>query len=780
MADKKGEQLDRIIDAIKSSKNSLYSDIYYNHHSPNQQMKAIKSKLDKSLQAISNNNVSFTGVDNISALYAKTLDKQERDQRDLINNINTVLSNKSLMDNVMAVYNQNTMVRDLDKEIDMVRKYMPKLDDALETRKEHVLSADHFNKDPIMIKSNTDSEEQDAIDNNIETMETKYNLSELLDQIYDETDVRGECFVYIVPYKKALDIMLRDYELNGGYHNLGRPTQEAVEAMCEKGNIELDTEDIFTEAAEEFEDLSAKYKLQHEQKQLEEALIEEASNIKFTFNKSGVIASAVRDYYKADSFLNETGSLFFTEAEKHNQDPGMIGNAISSKAKTVSTKGADYNTMSQDGVMLVDGNGKPTNGSSKIKVPGCVVKILDHTMVKPLYIDQMCLGYFYIECEHQISMEQTTFSSTVGGIRPGGFNKSTPDPYGNYGNEYVVLKSIASKISEKIDAKFINANQDLTKEIYAILKYNATVDATGKIAGVNITFIPPEDMEHCFFDFDRKTKRGISALYKSLFPAKLFSCMYISNVIQNLTRGNDRRVFYVKQSIDTNIAGVIGNVINQIQRSNFGIRQIESMSNVLNMLGRFNDFIIPRSPSGDAPIDFEVIPGQQTDIKTEMMNMLEEMAVNATEVPLEVIQMRQQVDYATHLTMTNTKFLQKVYNRQGKAQRIFSRIITKIYNYEYHSDDNNPQTLHVILPPPIYLNAINGTQVLDAVGGISNTLGEMRVSAAEENEHPGLREEVARQIKCRMADNILPKEIVDKSIEEAYLSIGKNATNQNN
>lgn len=776
MADKKDKKTDEMIekirDSITGSKNSLYADIYYNHYSPNQTIKSVKNRIDKALQGISNNNDSFTGVNNISSLYAKTLDKQDRDQRDLINNINQVLSNKSLMDNVMAVYNQNTMVRDLDKEIDMVRKYMPKLDDALETRKEHVLSADHFNKDPILIKSNTNSEDQSAIDNNINTMESKYNLNALMDQIYDETDVRGECFVYIVPYKKALEIMLKDYNNNHGY-NVVRPTQEAVDEMCESGKIDLDTEDIFTEEAEIFEDLTAKYKMQHEQKAMEEALMEEASNIKFTFNKSGIISSAVRDYYKAECFLNESGSLFFTEAEKNNQDSGVIGNTIADKSKTFE----DDSILSQDGVLLVDGNNRSAK-STKIKVPGCVVKILDHTMVKPLYIDQMCLGYFYIECEHQIAMEQTTFSSTVGGIRPGGFNKAAADPYGAYGNEYVVLKDIASKISQKIDAKFINANQDLTKEIYSILKYNATVDATGKIAGVNITFIPPEDMEHCYFDFDRNTKRGRSALFKALFPAKLFSCLYISNVIHNLTRGNDRRVFYVKQSIDTNIAGVISNVINQIQRSNFGIRQIESMSNVLNMLGRFNDFIIPRSPSGDAPIDFEVIPGQQTDVKTEMMNMLEEMAVNATEVPIEVIQMRQQVDYATHLTMTNTKFLQKIYNRQGKAQHIFSRIITKIYNYEYHSDDNNPQTLHVILPPPIYLNAINGTQVLDAIGGISNTLGEMNISAMEEADHPGLREEVARQIKIHMADNLLPKDIVDKAIDEARLSISKN--NQNN
>lgn len=764
MADSK---LDKLAQNIRNANNTLYSDIYYTDNNVNQQIKSIKSKIDKALQNISNVNMTNTGMDNISVLYNKTIAEKEREKVDLYNNITGVLNNKSVMDNVLSVYTQNTMVRDIDREIDMVCKYMPKLDDALETRKEHVLSADHFSKDPILIKVSGNSDNNPAIDNNIETMTKKYDLENLMDRIYDETDKRGETFVYIVPYKKAFEYLLR--QKMGGYDSIPlNISQESFDDMVQTFTEEVNMSDVFNEGSEYIEDLSKKYKLEEEEKEVEKKLLEDAKDIKFTFNKSGIIPSAIREYHIAEKFLNESGSLFFNEDDASSPISSSIGKEANGQ---IGKPASEYNSMAQDGISILNSG---RSRSANIKVPGCVVKILDHTMVKPLYIDQICLGYFYIECENKIGLEQTTFSSTIGGIRPGGFNKSAQDPYSSYGNEYIVLKDLANKISQRIDSTFINANQDLSKEIYAILKYNSTVDNTGKIAKVNITFIPPEDMEHCWFDFDPDTKRGKSALLKSLFPAKLFSCLYISNVIQNLTRGNDRRVYYIKQSVDTNIVGVISNVINQIQRSNFGIRQIESMSNVLNMLGRFNDFVIPRSPSGDAPIDFEVIPGQQVEVKTDLMNMLEEMAVNATEVPLEVIQMRQQADYATHLTMTNTRFLQKIYNRQGKTQKIFSRIITKIYNYEFCSDTSDKVSVDVILPPPIYLNAVNGSQIVDAINTLSDTVGNIYVSEIEENDKAGTRAEFSRLVKQKMIENILPKDIINSALEQARLNNSKN------
>lgn len=88
----------------------------------------------------------------------------------------------------------------------------------------------------------------------------------------------------------------------------------------------------------------------------------------------------------------------------------------------------------------------------------------------------------------------------------------------------------------------------------------------------------------------------------------------------------------------------------------------------------FNDYIIPRGPSGNSPIDFEVMQGQSVEYQTEFMTMLEEMSVNSTDVPMEMIQMRNSVDYSSQLTMSSSKFLRKVYNRQSKFQMNLTRI----------------------------------------------------------------------------------------------------------
>jgi hypothetical protein len=115
--------------------------------------------------------------------------------------------------------------------------------------------------------------------------------------------------------------------------------------------------------------------------------------------------------------------------------------------------------------------------------------------------------------------------------------------------------------------------------------------------------------------------------------------------------------------------------------------------------------------------------GQNIEIKTDLMNMLEEMAINSTDVPLDLIQARQSIDYAVQLTMTNSKFLRKVYNRQAKVQKFFSQIVTKIYNAEYEADDE----LRVQLPPPMFLNITNTNQIMDNVNQFVQSIvdGEM-------------------------------------------------------
>ena len=87
-------------------------------------------------------------------------------------------------------------------------------------------------------------------------------------------------------------------------------------------------------------------------------------------------------------------------------------------------------------------------------------------------------------------------------------------------------------------------------------------------------------MIHVYFKLDPITHRGISDLDKSMVPAKIYASMYITDAIGKLVRGQDKRVFYVKQTVDSNIAQTLMNVINQVKQGNFGFRQFSNINNV--------------------------------------------------------------------------------------------------------------------------------------------------------------------------------------------------------
>jgi hypothetical protein len=272
------------------------------------------------------------------------------------------------------------------------------------------------------------------------------------------------------------------------------------------------------------------------------------------------------------------------------------------------------------------------------------------------------LGYYYFEFDNNqgIFDERYTTTGMVNTIT-GLMNSNRDENFDMLQRREELLRTIASQLADKIDTEFINDNQDLKKEIYYILKYNDDFNnAAAMHTNIRVSYIPPEDIHHMYFKLDEDTGRGISDLKLSLIPAKLWVAIYITNCLAIMTRGNDKRVYYVRQSVETNISKTLLKTINEIKKSNFGIRQVENINSVLNVTGRFNDYIIPRGSDGQSPIEFEVMQGQQVEIKTELLNLLEESAINPTGVPIEIIQNRQSPDYAMQLTMSNSKFLRFV------------------------------------------------------------------------------------------------------------------------
>ena len=718
--------INKLSNTVQNNLDNLYTKTYYSQSSNKQDLESIKTKLDDSIDNIVSVNLDNTGKGTMSTLYSRM---QQQDSSIKMGDKKGGQSLESLINDgqvieagLMGFINDTTTVFDYDNKIDTILKYMPRLQEAIDTRKDNVLSADHFSKDFINVISSSITNDSETYNEHIKFIKDTYNFQELSDEIYDQTAKYGEAFVYVVPYKKAVARLLKQ-------KNNTRADLQIKESIIitESGTIKMDKlpKDINLNLLEEMG-------LDNVQLECYTGAINSVIENIMRFEKVSNSLNEMSLNYESTNFSEET----ILESAENIRD--VVKGRFEKTIKDDLTFD-HFDDRGQDG--LVDkSKRRKTKDDKFINVPGTIVKILERKHVIPIYIEEYCFGYYYIEVEGPYNpvgdydkMQDPTMS-----LKGSNSILSTNSMLDQSSQQNNIIRYLANQISNFIDAKFINANQDLRNEIYTVLKYNYDNNSS-KMNKIRVTFIPPDDMEHVYFKMNENTHRGISDLDKSLFPATLYCANYITHAIWNMTRAQDKRVYYVNQTVDTNISKTLLNTINQIKKGNFGIRQIENINHILNITGMFNDYIIPRGPSGNSPIDFEVMQGQSVEYQTEFMTMLEEMAVNSTDVPMEMIQMRNSVDYSSQLTMSSSKFLRKVYNRQSKYQKNLTRIFNKIYNNEF--DDNI--TLSIVLPPPMFLNITNTNQMMTNVNEYSQNVAQLLIDPDEEDK---VKNEVIREI----------------------------------
>lgn len=723
-------KINSIANFIQNNIGSLYKSTYYNDTNNKTGLDSLKSEIDKSIDSILDKNMDTVGISNISKMYVRINQNKSgnKNDKEVMNQIESIFDDKTITDNLlMSTFNENKYLKDFDEEIDMICKYMPQLEDALDAKKDNVLSSDHFSKDFINVINNSNVKIESTFLERIKEIKEKYNLLEVIETMYDNTAKYGEQFVYIVPYSKAITKLLQN-KSDVTMNNFSSVSESVInEAFTEQtSKIEFDFSSrkvICTEGTiDPIDETLIK------DRQLGKVLVE--------LNTSGILKTAVSNHKSKINNLSHKGESIFP------QD------------KALSFEGIDGQES------LIKNNTVKEKDNIKIEVPGCIIKLIPRENVIPIYIDNICFGYYYIEMDSNRYFAHNRHIDPLFSIN----NKRTNMLNNEEEQKDNVLMYLSNQLSKYIDSKFVNSNQDLTKEIYIILKGNEML-TNKKSNQIKVTFIPPEDMIHMYFNKDPKTNRGISDLNNSLPSAKLYTALYMASTIGYLTRGFDKRVYYVKQNIETNIAQTLLNTINQIKKANFGARELGNFKGMLNSTGRYNDYVIPFTTSGDSPITFEIMPGQQIEIKTELMNQLEQMSINATDVPYEYVQSRQTVDYAVRLTMSSGKFLRKCFKRQGLTKRFLSTIMTILYNTEYNEND----TLEVNLPPPAFLNIVNTNQMLQN----SNDLANYVVTDEASTENEQFKAEFNRLLKRYYLSTYIDYNVVDELKRQTKIELEK-------
>ena len=666
---KKNKFVQNMINNINNGMNKLYRNTYMSTPMNSRDLDSIRNDFNKSLDKLLDTNLDNIGQTNITSLYARTQNIKGSLGSDTFSEL---LEDNALTEALVADFSQNKIYKEVDAEIDLILKFMPMLADALDAKKDNVLSADNYSKDYINVV-NTDSVEN--FSENIKSLKKIYNVLNIVENAYDDAAKYGEQFIYIDNYKDALTKLLKNkptLKNNYGKKPVGESytTFRKQDIVCEAFNYS----ELFKE-----NDLNANN-------------INEDDNLYVEFSTCG-IESAIMEQYIIERSKEKIEKV--------------------SMNKSTDLSNIDFEGLSSEGLIK---NKKDLNNpveGKKIDVTGSIVKVLKRENVIPVYMDDTVLGYYYLECELNDTIFSANSMQSYVNMFSGNTRALTQQSIEQQNlNRDKLLKSLSGKLSEYIDSAFINANKDLKEEIYVVLKHNDMFNGAD-IANVKVSFIPPEKMVHFCFKQDPITHRGISDLEKSLLPAKIYVYLYLNDTIGAL-RSHDKRIYNVRQKVDTNISQILTNVIAQIKKGNMGARELTSMKTMLNITGRYNDLVVPVGPSGESPIDFQVMDGMQIETKTDLMEMMQEMAINATEVPYEYVQSRKQVDFAIRLTMSSSKFLRTTFKRQAIVEKLLNKMMSILYNNEF-PEENRYIEVQTMLPPPGFLQLLNNTQLFESV-----------------------------------------------------------------
>ena len=741
--DKKDKNATNAGNSLIKNLSNFYKRTFFTPPDADSELENISNKINNSMGRIVNDINYSTGLSSLSTLYAKSLEYQNDPK--VADGFEEMFNTLSVDGGIYNSFFNNRSLRLFDAEIDMVCKYMPMLEYAIGTLCDNVISSDHFSKDYIYISDENVTVEtnKDTFYENIKVLKYKYDLLAKFQDIIYNTSKYGERFIYIVPYERAIKKIL---------NNPNNQMSSLRESLVLNESGVISSSPAFNENGSTYSNTSIDSK------------DKEKVSVDFTFNTSNALYGPIMERHNAISRFQaiKESSMNFNEATT---------STVSLVADDKLDASGFMDDTASNGLTTVGGH--DINTKENWGLNGCLFKELNRYKIIPIKIEDLVLGYAYLENDSVFGLEDDfPVSDTTTPVNALGINKNT-DLMATKNSAVLsdaVVKTVAHKLSTAIDTKFIKLNKNLSKEIYAILKYDLQV---GKNK-YTVTFLPPDDVVHCYFKLDPDTYRGISDLYKSLIPAKLYVGLYITNTIGAMTRSQDRRVYYVKQSgIDTNISKILLNTIDQLKRQNFNIRQLESMKNVLNILGRFNDFVIPTDNSGNAPVQFEVMQGQNIDPQTELMDRLQTMAVDATDVPFEIVQARQSMDYAIQATMSNSRFLKKIYNRQTIANRFLSKIMTLLYRGEFN---NQMATIKVNLPVPMFLNLTNTNQFIVN----ANDIATSSAAAFGADLDDTTRTLFENNLKARLLEGYLDMDMITAVKDKTRLQAAKLAADQDN
>lgn len=398
-------------------------------------------------------------------------------------------------------------------------------------------------------------------------------------------------------------------------------------------------------------------------------------------------------------------------------------------------------------------------------IKGCYIKLLDPKRVIPVKVMDYVIGYYYVSD----SEYETTFNGNGHDCRTHKMNGSLLDSVtSNSRNEKNVISSIANAIVKSLNKEYLEKNVEFKELIMNSLVYNDMYKRK-----LHYQFIPADHM--CRFTVNEDEEgNGTSMLFRSLFYAKLYLSMLIFNMITYLSKSQDTRIHYIKNSgIDKNVINKCHNIARQIKSKQISIADLMDYSSIYGKIGTGRDVFMPVGESGERGIEFDVISGQQVDMQPDFMENLKQSYINATGVPSVIMNYINEADFAKTLVMANAKHMRRVMTYQDSFDESITRFYKLILLYCTDMDKNDIRDFEYKLQRPRSLPTGNLVDMLGYGDQLLDFIDKAVYGQYNQDESLNVERDMFREEMSRKTLPMLPWEVVDEVLERIRLESAK-------
>ena len=195
------------LDLLDTKLDNLYKSVYISRPDNRHNMEDIVNSLDDSIDRLQSNELSVSGMSELLRRLDKENSKGGNKQGDdFFSSIQEMISDGNFMNTLYTNSDVHKYIQAQNYNYDMLCKFVSKVMDALELKRDNVLCADNFTKRFLNPTSSKSSKiEVQKFTTNCRKLERKYDLDTFYSDTYMNVSKYGEDFIYIVPYKIAFE-----------------------------------------------------------------------------------------------------------------------------------------------------------------------------------------------------------------------------------------------------------------------------------------------------------------------------------------------------------------------------------------------------------------------------------------------------------------------------------------------------------------------------------------------------------------------------------------------